>query len=218
MSAIPDYDKLFKGFNEANISGIAQAHEIRLSASDDGNNVKMFYREYVSEDGWFPRPVIPTNSLSDTWLSYFPPADVLYGVPVKFDQYPLPYDHGTRQKWAYDVTYTRGDKQTHVLDCPSLPVDMQCDTLTNRLDDICRQTFNASFFKTKDKVKENVISILSSRNYNEENNGHITWWNQYFDNLPVDPDDPRYPMKCASALKSLKDKYMGAVQVLYVLK
>lgn len=84
LIGIPNYDNLFKDFRQGAITGITSAHEIRISATSDGENVQVHYKEYVTEDGWYPRPVLPTEELKDDWKYLFPPDDVKYGNPVSF--------------------------------------------------------------------------------------------------------------------------------------
>ena len=84
MCGLPDYEAFFEkelNFNAGNADGITSAQEIRLCIGTDGQ-VEMHYRPDCTEEGWYPRPVLPTAALSNTWASYFKPTDSTQGNPV----------------------------------------------------------------------------------------------------------------------------------------
>ena len=84
LTGLPDYEAHFSGdnFNTGNAVGILACQEIRLSMKDDGSDIQVHYRPDCTQQGWYPRPVLPTAALSSTWKDHFVSKDPTQGYPV----------------------------------------------------------------------------------------------------------------------------------------
>lgn len=132
-------------------------------------------------------------------------------LQVSMHHYPLSGEHGTRQQWAYDITYASGHVQTHIKSCPSLPVNLKPNVLIDELENLRRQEYHSPFFKSKPVVLGCILKVLNSRHLDAATS---EWWINYFESLPNCLEDERYPvLHSYNSLKYLAQNYKRDVQV-----
>ena len=84
LTSLPDYEQLFNdlNFDVEDFVGLKEMHEFRINMNAAGTGSQLHYREDCTEEGWYPRPVQPSQSLSSQWKNHFKAASPLDGLPV----------------------------------------------------------------------------------------------------------------------------------------
>jgi hypothetical protein len=82
VCGMPNYDILFHDFNNKQISGISEAHELRMTSNLKGDGILFNYKEDVTDLGWLPRPIMPDESEKHIWKQHFTSKYVNQGDPV----------------------------------------------------------------------------------------------------------------------------------------
>jgi hypothetical protein len=181
LIGITDYDALFEGVVDKNLSGIKELKVLRCSADENGH-VCAYYKPAQIMNGWFPKPVedtLPFSYYQDLFRSLNP----LDGVVLKVDTIGNPgLERGQRQHWIHTVQYASGVQREIPVKCISLPIkfdDEKANFIEKLQYEAHHQPFNGKFRDAsyRLKVQNNIRQLLECRKDMES----YPSWESFFD-------------------------------------
>lgn len=216
LMQVPEYDKLFEGFNDGNITGTQDLHELRMSGIANcprtglAYNIQGHYKVDVRVPGYLPRAAYQGEEYFAHWDAYFKHPNESAGDPV--DVYAIPCEKvpGKRLSWDYQVTYAQGDQRMYNIACPSLPLLMNADIINSRIASLKEQPCRQDFLEKMAATRANVLELLHGRGYDDS---IVSDWEKLFDQMPQSAEETCKVIGDTGVLGTLRDMCGGKMRI-----
>ena len=190
-----DYDLLFKDMVDSakkDIGSVSSLSMCKMMRNENGDGIKVMYKEDSTLPGWLPRPVLP-HFRSAAWYRHFTgrttyrPHEVLESFPRKVLKRVDGITHRWPE-WVYKVKHANNEVHWYNIPVDSLPIPKFDEDLLERVNMAQPQEFRGKLRlrRNQERLRQRIDSLLTKRDKNTEEVKRS--WDDFFSRLPKEDD------------------------------